>query len=988
MLTKPYLQFLGKPAITIANETIELKRNRETVLLLYLASREDSDKWLARETLEEELGFSNQALRTSLTRARNLSWHQELEEFVLEENGSLLRWQIDTDIKEFNQAIRKQSWDKAIGLYKGNFLLGFDKYMVTISKLSALREALRLDWRKAIQEVLDPLEKAQRYQVALEILEQLRITDPFDEEVVQRFMRLAHLNGQSSVAIKIYSSFANLLEKGIGEQPTEETQELKIAIERGESFEVNTLMLTPTANNLPEISTLFVGRVDDLNTINYELRRVNCRLLTLTGIGGVGKTRLALHTAQNKLGSFAHGIYFISLIHATSVEEVINFLAKALSIPLLGADLSEEKSKAQVIDYLHNKELLLIFDNVESILQISEMLEDILKAAPEIKIIATSREGIASSQQNFLYQLEQIIPIYGMTIDDAKALFLQTVRQYNAAFKLTLEESQAVEKIHSLLKGLPLGIELVAGLTRNYNCLEIVVRLEQNLSTLEEVSEQRGLNTVFETSYETLTKEEQLTYKKLAVFRGSFSQKAAQQLAGASLGTLQNLVNKSLLAREPSGRYAMHPALKHYAEQKLVIEKELSYSTYQGHALYYTELVTNQFAKEKKEITDIALELDNTKAAWEWLIDHDTLSAAKLANQGRYAYELEAWSLAEKILRKAELNLAKDSIERANCLYNLGLVIKRRTYSEAEPFYEQSLVLARAKNDTSLEAEILNSWGVLLVGIGKKVLAEEYLEHSLELHESLGNNQKIAINLRSLARLRAESGKITEAQGMLEEALKHFEIQKEQLESAKTLTNLGIVLLRQKEFTRARQTFEQSQTIYKELGPLYRHGLALNEGCLGRVAEATENYSEAASFYSNVIQNFEEIGDLEKLATAYNNRGFVHFKMHKLDQAKQDLCYSLQKAKQGGIEARLLEALLNIARLYQNEGKVEQALLLAQFVQDHPNTESPIKLRSERLLAEFRYDRIDSPKQSLAEIIELTLDNFCKNQNSTLSRLK
>ena len=982
MLIKPCLQLLGKPTVTIANETFELKRNRETVLLLYLASQEDSDKWLARKTLEEELGFSNQALRTSLTRARSLSWHQKLGESALEENDSLLRWQIDTDVKKFNQAIRKQDWERAISLYKGSLMLGFDKYMLTISKLSALREALRLDWRKAIQEVLNPLEQAQRYQVALEILERLRITDPFDEEVVQSFMRLAHLSGQSSVALKIYSSFSNLLEKEIGEQPTEKTQELRTAIERGELFEVTSTRVTPTANNLPQTSTPFVGRIDDLNTINYELRRVNCRLLTLTGVGGVGKTRLALHTAQSKLGSFVHGVYFISLIHAISTEEVVELLAKALNILLLGADLNEERSKAQVIDYLHNKELLLIFDNVESVLQASEILEDILKAAPEVKIIATSREALASSQQGFLYQLEQIVPVYGMTIDDAKLLFSQTVRQYNADFDLALEESKAVEKIHSLLKGLPLGIELAAGLTRNYSCLEIAIKLVGSLSALEERNEQRGLSTVFETSYQTLAKEEQRIYKKLAVFRGSFSQEAAQQLADASLGTLQNLVNKSLLTREPSGRYSLHPTLKYYAEQKLISEIKLSKLTYQNHALYYTGLIAKQLARKKeKNLSNIVLELDNTKAAWEWLIDNNTLSAVELAQQGCYAYKLELGSLAEKILRKAELGLAKDSIERANCLYNLGLVMKQRTYSEAEPFYEQSLALARAKNDTALEAEILNSWGLLLVGIGKKALAEEYLERSLEVHENLGDSQKIAINLRSLARLRAESGKVDEARRMLEAALKHFENQGEQLESAKTLTNLGIVLLRRGEFTKAKQSFKQSQTIYRELGPQYRHGLALNEGCLGRVAEATENYSEATSFYSNVIQIFEELGDLEKLATAYNNRGFVHFKMNKLDQARQDLCNSLQKAKQGGIEARLLETLCNIARFYQNEDNIEQASLLAQFVQNHPNTESPIKQKSEKLLSELEYSGVSSFTQSLTKIIEVTLSNFCKEIN-------
>ena len=144
------------------------------------------------------------------------------------------------------------------------------------------------------------------------------------------------------------------------------------------------------------------------------------------------------------------------------------------------------------------------------------------------------------------------------------------------------------------------------------------------------------------------------------------------------------------------------------------------------------------------------------------------------------------------------------------------------------------------------------------------------------------------------------------------------------------------------------------------------------------MAEATGNYSEATSFYSNVIHNFEDIGDLEKLATAYNNRGFVHFKMGKLDQARQDLCYSLQKAKQGGIEARLLEALLNIARLYQNEGKTEQALSLVQFVQSHANTETPVKLRSQKLLAELGPNEIGVSAQKLKEMIDSVLNNFCK----------
>jgi predicted ATPase len=364
-----------------------------------------------------------------------------------------------------------------------------------------------------------------------------------------------------------------------------------------------------------------------------------CRLLTLVGSGGIGKTRLAIQAAA-QLANFAQGVYFVPLAPVGSPDLLASAIAGALQVSFYGSD----DPTVQLVNYLREKHLLLLLDNFEHLREGTPLLTDILDAAPALKMLVTSRERLN-------LQEEWVLPVEGMqypkgdepgSIEDYSAvrLFVQSARRVQPAFTLA-DDVSAVIAICQHVEGMPLGLELAAVWLRVMSCRQIAVQLERSLdfltTPLRNVPERhRSLRVVFEQSWRLLSESERRVLATLAVFHGGFDLEAAEQVAGASLSLLAGLVDKSLIRLNRSGRYDLHELFRQFASDKLAESGETAAAT-RRHFEYYAELAERAerhlYGPEQEGWFDrLAVDLDNLRAALAWSVrDEEAETGLRLA---------------------------------------------------------------------------------------------------------------------------------------------------------------------------------------------------------------------------------------------------------------------------------------------------------------------------------------------------------------------
>ena len=330
----------------------------------------------------------------------------------------------------------------------------------------------------------------------------------------------------------------------------------------------------PISHNLPIQSTPFLGREEELAELTKLLENPTCRLITLVGPGGIGKTRLSIHIASQKINAFPDGVYFIPLASAISIDFLISTIADALNFTFYGS----KEPKVQLFNHLSEKKMLLLMDNFEHLLAGADLIADMIEVSPQTKVLVTSRERLNLKG-------EWLLEVKGMSCPkndkadqlenySAVQLFLQTAQRTNSAFTLSDEDKPYLIRICQLIKGMPLGIELAAAWVRMLSCREIVKEIERNIDFLatsfRDIPERhRSLRAVFEHSWNLLSEPERNVFKKISIFRGGFDREGAHKVSGASLPILSTLVDKSLLYRKPSERYEIHELLRQYAEEKL-----------------------------------------------------------------------------------------------------------------------------------------------------------------------------------------------------------------------------------------------------------------------------------------------------------------------------------------------------------------------------------------------------------------------------------
>jgi predicted ATPase/DNA-binding CsgD family transcriptional regulator len=383
------------------------------------------------------------------------------------------------------------------------------------------------------------------------------------------------------------------------------------------------------ASSLPMPATSFVGRHDELASIAALLADPTCRLLTLLGPGGIGKTRLALQFAADQ-GRFTDGAYFIHLTPVSSLDLIPSAIASALQITFFNAsDL-----RLQLANYLREKHMLLVMDNFEHLLNGVDLLTDILQAAPQIKFLVTSRERL-NVQEEWVMALDGLPYPHAetnMPLESYSAvqLFAQRARQVHVNFSLD-GNTDAVRRICQRVEGMPLGLELAATWLRAMSCPQIAAHMESNLgfltTPLRNVAERhRSLYRVFEQSWKLLSADEQNVLMRLSVFRGGFDFEAAQQVAGASLTILASLADKSLIRVNRAGRYDLHELLRQFAEQQLETTGEAEVAR-TAHSIYYLRFVAQRDEdvkgrRQQAALHEIQIDLDNIQAGWLWAIEH------------------------------------------------------------------------------------------------------------------------------------------------------------------------------------------------------------------------------------------------------------------------------------------------------------------------------------------------------------------------------
>ena len=660
--------------------------------------------------------------------------------------------------------------------------------------------------------------------------------------------------------------------------------------------------LSSRPHNLPLQATPFMGREKELAETIKLLENPGCRLLTLIGPGGIGKTRLALQAAAERIENFEHGVYLISLAPLSSAEYLVSAVASALRFNFY----SRQDERDQLLNYLREKEMLLVMDNFEHMVQGASLISDILKNAPRIKIMVTSRE-LLNLKGEWVMQVDGLPVPAGNDINvegfGAVQLFLYNAQRVNAHLVMNSEEKQYVVRICQLVAGMPLGIELASSWLRSLSSREICNEIEKNLdflvTTMRDVPERhRSLRAVFEYSWNLIDRDEQAALMKLSIFRGDFARDAAEKVAGTNVGVLADLVDKSLLRKTASGRYELVDILRPYAQEKYRDQTREREALEDRFISYYAG-----FLKDREEPLDLGASMTT--------IDETT---GEIAN----------------IRAALELALDRRRFEDVNSFVG-GYAVFCRTKGllhEGERIFNKivRVAVAAEPRPADLLARAQSRWAMFLYQLGNLSQARSLLGDSLAVFRAAGNTKEIASALNTLGNLDNVQGNYEAAQRTYEDCLKYFKDAGDKKGVLGIYNNLGVVAYRRRQLDVARKLYQDSLALSREIG--FEKGIANALGNSALLDHELGNYQQALRLTLESLEYDKKVDDKVGIANTTHNLGFIYRDMEDLERARKYYEESLALRRQIGDRIGIAISLNNLGTLASSQGRYQDSLKL------------------------------------------------------------
>jgi len=855
---------------------------------------------------------------------------------------------------------------QAVGLYQGEFLEGFG-----LSECAAFeewlfmqRERLRLLMLDAYAGLAVYAETNGDLAAARAAAQQQIELDPLRESAYRQHMRILVKLGERNAALMLFERCRTVLREELGLDPEPETIALHTQIL---NLEVPTKVPTsvsdaypqtisrespsgvkpetaPRHHHLPQQLTPFIGREEEIAALQMRLAHPTYRLLSIVGPGGIGKSRLAQQVAAQQLNSFRDGVYFVSLTQVPTVESIPLAIVETLQLSFAA---SQKSPAEQLFEMIGHKELLLVLDNFEHLMDGVDLLVALLQQAPAVMLLVTSRERL-NLQAEDLFELQGLaVPASSMdataTHFDAVRLFVDRAHRLDKQFKLTAAQLPHVVQICQLVEGFPLAIELAATWIRDLNCKEIVVELVEGLDRLETTAhdigpQHRSLRAVFNASWRLLSPVERRTLAKLAVFSGGFTLAAARAIATATPALLSALRNKSLLRHAGARRYDMHALVHQFSAEALASDAATAAIMGRAHSQYYLTLLADQAVALDTRAAGLAgaliqPEWENVTIAWQQATVQMELLLLQDALDGLFRFcdlrglYIEAQTLFESTVARletpsaeskwAEEDTRENEVQRLklHCRLLTALIYVaecRGQFERTQELTQNALALATALDSKAEIISIHLNQAKAFELIADYTQGIALAEKMLEMAQTAGLELQAGICLELIGYNAYRLGDYARSQEMYHRLLAyHEQTGRLELPARLAISILGSIAIDQGDYETGLRYYQRfldsSQATDDRINTAHAYDY------LARAWNHLGDFTQAVALADQSIARADSLGDAPIKGMALLNKCYAHHQLGELAEALRGLTDAVALARINDLPFTLANTLAQLA---------------------------------------------------------------------------